>query len=431
MALVKDLQNNSDNTLISDLNLISLDNGVTLVHQQIFSSAVVVADVWVNAGVTSESESLSGMSHFLEHMIFKGTKNILPGEFDYLVESKGGFANAATSYDYTHFFLSTASDYLAEILPYLSEIILQPQIPDRDFYIERDVVLEELSSTIDDPDWIIFQSLLHSIYQHHPYRRSVLGEKPFLMSHTPEQMRTFHQTHYQPHNLNVVLVGNISQEEAVSLVETNFQNFPTPVTESIAVNRFDSEPPIVSTRRQKLFLPRLEQSRIVMGWMTSGIEDLEGAIALDMLSLILASGRSSRLVRELREEEQIVMSIGCDFSLQKYSSLFTITAYSCIDNLEEVETKIRNHIQQLRQQPVSASELSACQKSLCHDYIFSTETPEQLASLYGYYHILESANLALKYPEIVNNLSAEKLQQYACQYLSSEYYAVCYAYRDR
>ncbi|BAQ65970.1 pitrilysin family protein [Geminocystis sp. NIES-3709] len=406
-----------------DLNVISFSNGLTLVHQEIPSSSVVVADVWINAGVTTEPESWSGISHFLEHMIFKGTKNILPGDFDYIVESTGGCANAATSYDYTHFFLTTASQYLPDTLPYLAEIILQAEIPDEEFYIERDVVLEELRSSYDDYDWIILQTIANTIYQNHPYRRSVLGEEPLLLQNTPNQMRCYHKTYYQPENMTVVLVGNIDKDSSISLVENCFQDFA--VRSECPNIYFDSEPPIIDIRRKELFLPRLEQSRLIMGWMGPGIENLEGAIALDMLSLILSGGRTSRLVRKLREEEHLVLDISCDFSLQKYSSLFTISAYLSENNIEQIENIIRNQIYQLQKEPVTPNELKNCQRSLCHDYIFSTETPEQLAGLYGYYQILKKANLALKYPHIVKQLTAEKLQSYASQYLSPEYYAVC------
>ena len=429
MIFVKNQNNLPHTNLVSSLQSICLENGLTLIHQHISSSAVVVADIWMDVGVTSESESLSGMSHFLEHMIFKGTKNILPGDFDCIVESRGGFANAATSYDYTHFFLTTATSHFQETLPYLSEILLQAEIADDQFEIERDVVLEELRCTKDNPDWLMFQALVNTIYRHHPYRRSVLGEESLLMKHTPEQMRCYHRHHYQPEKMNVVLVGDIQQQEAISLVEKSFSNFPTP-SPSKAIE-IDSEAPIVEIRRQELFLPRLEQPRIMMGWMASGIEDLEGAIALDILSVILAGGRTSRLTRKLREEEQLVIDIGCDFSLHKHSSLFTITAYSCVNNLEEVEERIKQEMERLRIQPVTAYELKICQKSLCHDYIFSTETPEQLSALYGYYQILQRADLALKYTQIVKSLSAEKIQLYARRYLSTEYYAVCYAYPHR
>lgn len=406
-----------------DLDIISFGNGLTLVHQEIPSSSVVVADIWVNAGVTTEPESWSGISHFLEHMIFKGTKNIFPGEFDYIVESTGGCANAATSYDYTHFFLTTASQYLADTLPYLAEIILQAEIPDEEFYIERDVVLEEIRSSYDDHDWIIMQTLANTIYGNHPYSRQVLGEELLLLQHTPNQMRCYHKTYYQPENMTVVLVGNIDRDRSISLVENCFQDFT--IRSECPNVYFDSEPPMIDIRRQELFLPRLEQPRLVMGWIGPGIENLEGAIALDMLSLILSGGRTSRLVRKLREEEHLLLDISCDFSLQKYSSLFTITAYLSSQNSPQIENIIRNQIHRLRTEPVTANELKNCQRSLCHDYIFSTETPEQLAGLYGYYQVLKQANLALKYPHIVKQFTAEKLQAYASQYLSPEYYAVC------
>jgi zinc protease len=406
-----------------DLKMIAFSNGLTLVHQHIPSSSVVVADVWINAGVTTEPKSWSGISHFLEHMIFKGTKNILPGDFDYVVESTGGLANAATSYDYTHFFLTTASQYLPHTLPYLAEILLQAEIPYEEFYIERDVVLEEIRSSYDDYDWMIHQSIANNIYQRHPYGRSVLGEESLLLQNTPNQMRCYHKTYYQPENMTVVLVGDIDQDTSISLVENCFQNFS--VRSECPIVSFDSEPPIINLRRQELFLPRLEQPRLVMGWMGPGIENLEGAIALDMLSIILTGGRTSRLVRKLREEEHLLLDISCDFSLQKHSSLFTIYAYLSGENLEQIETIIRENIYKLQKEPITAHELKTCQRHLCHDYIFSTETPEQLAGLYGYYQILQKADLALQYPYIVQQLTVEKLQSYASQYLSPEYYAVC------
>lgn len=412
--------------ITDDLNIIKFPNGLTLIHQQILTTPVVVADVWVNVGVTSEPDCWSGMSHFLEHMIFKGSKKVLPGDFDYVVESTGGYTNAATSYDYTHFFITTASQYLPETLPYLGEVLLQAEIPEDEFYLEREVVLEEINCSNDDYDWLTLQAINSNIYRQHPYRKSVLGEEHLLMKNTPHQMRCYHKTYYQPENFNVVLVGNISLDKAVHLVDKNFSNFS--VRSECPTIEFDCEPPMIEVRKQELFLPRLEQSRLVMGWMGPGIDDLEGAIALDMLSIILASGRTSRLVKKLREELNLVLDVGCQFSLQKHSSLFTICAYLKAENIEQIENLIRQEIYDLQANPVKETELYNCQKGLCHDYIFSTETPEQLAGLYGYYQILGNARLARKYPEIIKSLTAEKLQSYASHYLSPEYYAVCYVH---
>jgi predicted Zn-dependent peptidase len=206
-------------------NVVRLDNGLTVIHQYLPATSVVVTDIWIKAGASAEPEEWSGMAHFLEHMIFKGSPRVATGEFDWVIEQNGGIANAATSHDYAHFFLTTAEPYVSETLPYLADILLHASIPDEEFYRERDVVLEEIRSSYDDPDWIGFQALCQNIYQHHPYKRSILGEEELLLQHTPNQMRCFHRTHYQPENMTVVMIGGIAQEVALSLVEEAFAEF--------------------------------------------------------------------------------------------------------------------------------------------------------------------------------------------------------------
>ncbi len=369
-----------------------------------------------------EPQEWSGMAHFLEHMIFKGTKNILPGEFDFIVESMGGCTNAATSHDYAHFFLNTASIYLPEALPYFGEILLQATIPDEEFLLEREVVLEEINSSYDDPDWVAFQALSETLYQKHPYRREILGIESILMGITPNQMRCFHKTYYQPENMTVVIVGNVKEKDALNLIQENFSNFSIR-SESPTVN-IEAESPLIGIRSTELNLPRLEHSRLCMGWIGASIDYFEEAIALDLLSVILASGRTSRLVNQLREEKQLVLDISSNFSLQKDSSIFTINAWLDQKYLNIVEKLIKQEIYSLQTKQITDKELMIAKRSLCNDYIFSTETPSQLAGLYGYYQTISSLEKALKYPEIVNSLSAHQLKKYANQYLSCEHYAI-------
>jgi predicted Zn-dependent peptidase len=403
-------------------NVITLPSGLTVIHQYLPTTPVVAADVWVKAGASVEPEEWSGMAHFLEHMVFKGTKNVLPGEFDYLIEKTGGCTNAATSHDYTHFFLTTAAQYLPEALPCFGEILLQASIPDEEFEREREVVLEEIRASYDDHDWIAFQALSETIYQNHPYKREILGRESLLRQHTPHQMRCFHQTYYQPENMTVVLVGGIEEKQALSLVNQAFSNFS--IRSESPSCPIDAQPPLIGIRRTELSLPRLEHSRLSMGWVGPGVENLEEAIALDLLSIVLASGRTSRLVSKLREEKHLVLDISSSFSLQKDSSLFTIDAWLDSKNLRTVENLIREEIYQLHSKPISETELTTCKRSLSNDYIFSTETPSQLAGLYGYYQTIAKVEYSLKYPEIINVLSAQELQRYASQYLSPEHYAI-------
>ena len=399
-----------------------LDNGLTVIHQFLPATPVVVVDVWVRAGAITEPESWGGMAHFLEHMIFKGTKKIPPGRFDEIVEYNGGMTNAATSHDYAHFYLTTAAQYLPETLPALAEILLQAEIADEEFYRERDVVLEEIRASKDDPDWLGFQTLCESLYQRHPYGRCVLGSEHQLLEHTPNQMRCFHRTHYQPGNMAVMIVGGIELDSALSLATESFRDFT--VRSECPPVKIEAEAPLINVRRSQLFLPRLEQSRLMMAWLCPGIEQLTDVMGLDLISAVLTGGRSTRLVRELREDLQIVLDIDSYFSLQQDSSLFAINAWLLSEQLESVEALICDRLHQLQTMPISEAELKQAKRFLINDYIFSTETPGQLAGLYGYYQTIASPELSVIYPTIVEQFATTDLIRIANQYLSPERYAV-------
>ena len=405
-----------------DANTFKLGNGLTIIHHHLPATPVVVSDIWVKAGAIAEPEAWSGMAHFLEHMIFKGSPNLMVGEFDWLIEGTGGVANAATSYDYAHFYLTTASAHLEQTLPCLADILLRANIPDEEFIREREVVLEEINSSQDDPDFLGFQALCQNTYQRHPYRRSILGEKELLLEHTPNQMRCFHRTHYQPENMTVVIVGGIEQERALALVNDNFSDFG--VRSECPPVVVEAEPPATTVRRQELYLPRIEQARLLMAWICPGSESLEEAIALDLISLILTGGRSWGLTRELREERQLVIDIDCELSLQRDSSMFSIGALLETEHIPMVEKMICDRLDRLHHSPIPTAEIDRAKRQLINDYIFSTETPSQLASIYGFYNIIATAAHSALYPQIVSQFHPEQLMEVVRRYLSPERYAV-------
>lgn len=406
-----------------------LTSGLTVIHQHTPATPVAAVDVWVKAGAITEPEEWSGMAHFLEHMIFKGTDRIAPGEFDQAIETYGGITNAATSYDYAHYFITTAVQHLEATLPYLAELLLGAAIPDHEFGREREVVLEEIRQSYDNPDWIAFQTLNELVYQCHPYGRPILGTEASLMARSPEEMRAFHRTHYQPENLTVVIVGDIPEAAAIELVSQTFQPFSP--RSACPCYRPEAEPPITAIRRQELALPRLEQARLMMGWIGPGVDSplqglddqLQDAYGLDVISVLLSEGRTSRLVRELREERNLVHAIGSSFSLQRESGLFTISAWLDPENLERVEAIICDRLSELAAVPVSEAELARCQRLLCNDYAFSTETPSQLAGLYGYYGVIAQPEIAVTYPQRIRALQSGDLQRLASHYLSPYHYA--------
>jgi zinc protease len=403
-------------------NLHRLDNGLTVIHQAVAATPVVAVDVWVRAGAIAQPSPWSGMAHFLEHMIFKGTDDLPPGYFDQVIENRGGVTNAATSHDYAHYFINTSAAHLEDTLPCLAELLINAAIPDDEFDRERDVVLEEIRQAEDDPDWIGFQALMETMYQQHPYGHSVLGDVQGLLARSPQEMRQFHRAHYQPENMTVVVVGDVGEDATVELVNRLFTRFPSPP--DLPKASIEAEPPITGVRRLDLELPRLEQARLLMGWIGPGIEQLRSAYGLDLLSVLLAGGRSSRLVRELREERQLVQGISSSFSLQKDSSLFTISAWLEPEHLDAVEAIVGDRLSELINSPISEVELARHKRLLCNDYAFSTETSSQIAGLYGYYNTLAQAEIAVTYPDQIQSFQAEELQQLASQYLSPYHYAV-------
>lgn len=401
-------------------SVVRLENGLTLIHQEIAATPVVVADVWVRAGAMAEPTEWAGMAHFLEHMIFKGTDQIPPGVFDYAIETQGGMTNAATSHDYAHFYITIAADMLPHTLPYLAELLLHAAIPADEFVRERQVVLEEIRQAQDDPDWLGFQAMSEQVYQDHPYGRPVLGTADILQQRSPEEMRCFHQAHYQPQNMTVVITGGLPLEPTVDMVRHAFRAFPSPSLCPPAATA--PRPHTQGVRRDILRLPRLEQARLSMAWLAPGIDQLEAAYGLDLASALLAQGRSSRLVRELREERHLVQDVAASFSLQRDCSLFTVQAWLDPGEVDRVEAIICDRLSALASTPIPEAELARAKRLLCNDYAFSTEAPGQIAGLYGYYGTIADPDRCLAYVPTVQNYDDASLRQVVGQYLTPLHY---------
>lgn len=396
------------------------DCGLTLVHQELPAASAVVADVWVRAGAAAEPEDCGGIAHFLEHMLFKGSDRLPPGAFDWAIESCGGMANAATSHDYAHFYLTVGAEYLPQTLPFLAELLLRPALPVEEFERERGVVLEEIRACQDDPEWLGFQRLGELLYGDHAYGRSILGEPAGLQGQTPAQMRRFYQHCYQPQNMAVALVGAIDRATATALVGRAFAEFPAPPADALPAEASNVPQPLSGVRCDRLQVPHLEVGRLLMGWVGPGIADLATGYSLDLIATVLTEGRMARLVRELREERQLVFDISAAFSLQQDASLFTIAAVATPDVLPDVEAIVCQRLADLAAVPVSEVELARARRLLCQDYAFSTETPGQLAGLYGYYQTLARAELAVAYPQRIQQVRAADLMGAARRYLAPE-----------
>ncbi|WP_414548812.1 M16 family metallopeptidase [Anabaena sp. CCY 0017] len=400
-----------------------LPNGLTIVAEQMPVEAVNLS-LWIKVGSAVESDAINGMAHFLEHMIFKGTERLASGEFERHIEERGAVTNAATSQDYTQYYINTAPKDFAALAPLQIDVVCNALIPDDAFERERLVVLEEIRRSEDNPRRRTFRRSMETAFEQLPYRRPVLGPEAVISQLKAQQMRDFHRTWYQPQSITAVAVGNLPVEELIATVAEGFNHSQqlTVNSQQLAVN---PESAFTEVVRREFVDESLQQARLVMVWRVPGLGQLNDIYGLDVLAGVLAHGRTSRLVRDLREERGLVTSIGVSNMTNQLQGTFYISAKCAVENLEAVEEAIAQHIRILHTELVSEPEIARIRRRVANKFIFGNETPSDRAGLYGYYQsMVGDLEPAFNYPDHIQSQDATDLMQAAKQYLSPDAYGV-------
>ena len=303
-----------------------LPNGLTIVAEQMPIDAVNLS-LWIKVGSAVESDTINGMAHFLEHMIFKGTKRLASGEFERRIEERGAVTNAATSQDYTHYYITAAPKDFAELAPLQIDVVFNPSIEDDAFERERFVVLEEIRRSEDNPQRRTFRRAMEMAFERLPYRRPVLGPESVISQLQPQQMRDFHGSLYQPQSITAVAVGNLPTEELIEIVAEGITQATKIKDSEIWIDSgLNPEPAFEEIVRQEFIDESLQQARLVMVWRVPGLQYINQTYALDVLAGILGHGRTSRLVHDLREERNLVSSIGVSNMSNQLQGTFYISA---------------------------------------------------------------------------------------------------------
>lgn len=408
----------------------SFPSGLTIVAEQIPVPAISF-DLWIRVGSAVEPDEINGVAHFLEHMIFKGSENLPPGAFDRRVEAVGANLNAATSQDYTHYYFTSAPQDFADLVPLQLEVVTQPKLPSQEFDQERRVVLEEILRAQDQPERRIAQRKLEAVFPGLPYRRPVLGPAAVIEALQLPQMRSFHDQWYQPPHITLAIVGS---EPAEVMIDTVLHHLPPSFLESApSVQPHPTlypEPCLSQPIREHYPDPQLEQDRLVMAWRVPGLQDLADTYALDVLASLLAHGRTSRLVRRLREEQQWVRQISAYNSNYQVQGVFGISAKllssgstspTAKDDRLRVEAAIWEEIEKIQQGDIQEAELNRVRTQVANRFIFANERPQSRAQLYGYYQaLLGDLTPGLQYPQTIAQVAAAAVQQAAQTYLIPE-----------
>ena len=355
-----------------------LANGATLVALPLAEAPLVCLDFWCRAGSVFEGNGESGMAHFLEHMVFKGSERLGPGEFDLRIEAMGGNSNAATGFDDVHYHVLIPPDAAGAALDLLLDLVLRPRLEAEAFSMERQVVLEELAQSEDQPDEIALQKLLQLGCPGHAYGEPILGRRERLQAQTPEAMAAFHQRLYGANRCVLAISGSLEPEVWTDRISTSA------LGELAAVDEPPPRPPLaVCAGSHRVVVPRLESARLLMLWGLPAAADLHGVMGADLLTTVLAEGRRSRLVERLREQLRIVESIDLDLHVMESGSFALLEAICEPDELPAVREAISQVWEELRAEGVAAAEWLRAQRLVANGYRFGLEAPGGVAGLIG------------------------------------------------
>ncbi|HEY2990092.1 MAG TPA: pitrilysin family protein [Candidatus Binatia bacterium] len=395
-----------------------LDNGLKVLLLEDHKSAAVTFQVWYRVGSRNELDGKSGLSHFLEHMMFKGTDKVGPEEYARIIAKNGGNSNAFTTTDYTTYFATMSRDKIGIEIELEADRMVNARLDGDTFEAEKMVVMEERRLRTDDNPGTALGEMVSAVaFMIHPYRRPVIGWMPDILNLTREDLRRHYKTYYIPNNAYVVVVGDFATEEILAKIKQEFGKIPR-----------GAEPPKVTLEelpqkgeRRAALKKEAELPMLTMYYHVPNIKSAD-AYALDVLSVVLASGRSSRLYRDLVYQKQLVTSVDADYDgLSVDPSVFLINAQVMPDkDPAEIEREINALVTQVQAETVSDRELEKAKNQVEASFVFGQDSIFGHAMRIGQYESVVKWQLIDSYLSGIRSVTAADVQRVAKKYLDPD-----------
>lgn len=399
-------------SLIEGVQRHRLDNGLTLLTREDHSVPIVTTMVWYRVGSRCESPGNTGTSHFLEHMLFKGSARFRKGEIDYLTARNGGNNNAFTSHDYTAYYFSFASDRWRQALEIEADRMRNNEFDPDELERERQVILEELKMDLDNPWGALRQAVEMASFERHPYRFPVIGLYEDLVRLSREQVIDFYSRFYSPSNATLAIVGDFETGATLKRVEELFAplengNIPDIITFP-ETRRTDQ-------KRIELEMPT-HVPRMLIALPAPSIAQPEH-FAAEVLDNIFSEGKLSRLYRRLVEQERVASVVDSEFNETLDPHLFFIRA-ELIEGISphEAEEIIFDELHKLRQDPVSDAELIRAKNQSIVQTLEDFETSMGQAVQIGLMEVLDRFEYWHTYRDLILSVTAADITQIAGQY---------------
>jgi zinc protease len=392
-----------------------LPNGLTIIVQEDRSAPVASVQAWCATGSIYEDQHLgAGLSHILEHMLFKGTKTRGANEIAQKIQDVGGYINAYTSFDRTVFWIDVPKDGVTTALDILADSMMNSILPPAEYQKEQEVIRREFAMGMDDPDRMASLLLFSTAYQSHPYRFPVIGELEIYNQLTQEQVMQYYKTRYVPNNLTFLVVGDVDAEKVRQQLTDLFKPYPEKSLKPLFI---PAEPPQLGRREvHREFATEL--THLALAWHIPGVTNPD-VPALDLLSTILGDGRSSRLYRRVREEAGLAFSISAFSYTPGDPGLFGIDATVDPKKRDAAEQLALRIVDEVKQVGVTADELEKAKKiTLSHHLGALTTMRGQASDIGSNWLLTRDLNFSRHYLDAVQKVTLEDVKRVAANYLT-------------
>ncbi len=395
-----------------------LPNGLKVLLKEEHKAPVVTFQIWYKVGSRNEKLGTTGMSHLLEHMMFKGTKKYGPKTFSQTVQRNGGNDNAFTGKNYTAYFETFAADRLEISLDLESDRMQNLIIDPKEFKSEREVVKEERRMrTDDDPTATMVEEMTAAAFIAHPYEWPVIGWMADINNITRDDLYNHYRTYYAPNNATVVVVGDFDTKTLLPKIEKYFGRIPR----GSAVPPVGAVEPTQLGERRVIVKKEAELPAVFAGYHTPTIKDKD-TYALEVMQGILSSGKSSRLFRSLVYDKQIALYAGGEYeNVSTDPDLFYIYAGVMPGKTTgEVEQALYAEIDKFKNEPVSDEELQKAKNQTESSFIMGQDSNFNEAMLLGRFETVASWRLLEHYVDNVRAVSKEDIMRVAKKYFSED-----------
>ncbi len=383
-----------------------LDNGLTVIFEYVPGVKVVSVQSWIQTGSVNETPEISGISHFLEHILFKGTKKFKPGEIDTYLDAKGAYNNAFTSFDVTNYYVTIPTDEAEAAFEVVSQMVFEALFIEEEIEKEKPVVLQEIKRSYDDPNYNLWHDAQKKLLGGTPYERKIIGTPETVTALTRETLLDYYNKYYHPENMTLVVVGDIATEQVEMLAKKYFSH-----TRDVAAGKMydGTNKNTYLSEANGVFQADIATEYVFFGYPT-GEQSVEEMHADNVMMEILSGGEYSLLNEHLKLDNDIVISVNDVGMFNRYHGFFGVVAEVVTGNADLFITEAKKVLAKVANGDIEETRIEKAKNRLKSRVLFQAQDVSTLANELGFSYVLGAKDFYLNYHEGVNAITLDDIK---------------------